>query len=432
MPATPELKRHLPTLLTGLSLALVACLLWLWSKQFELIEYSAIREKNSVQINELYAAEIFLQKRQHPVESLSSANKLIDSLPDSKDLIIYHNDKERLANPARREALLNWVKSGGHLLIAAPEDRDNDPLFDELGVKKKSIRSYIEEQNQADDTESGEESDNGIGGVGSTAEQEEDREQQQCIPKPEELMTRVPEYKTRWLCELLDVNSTVLTGSVQLHFCTDHYLYDSQERGVPLAIDAWGLPHLLQFELGEGRVLMAEDLGFLTNEKILYFDHAYYLSQLAHGRNKIWLLYQGHSESLLQFLWRHAAFAMVLCMLLLALYLWRHIPRFGSLIHAPLPARRQLIEHIDASAHFRWTHHEMQSGLERLQQTILLDAARIQGRHKVDFEQDVQWLAQQTKLAESEIRSSLSAPLPAEPLEFLALIKILFQLRTLP
>ncbi|HET8707169.1 MAG TPA: hypothetical protein VFM46_12780, partial [Pseudomonadales bacterium] len=49
-------------LLTVTGIALLGSLVWYWGQQYETIEYSRIREKTKPQINELYAAEVFLNK----------------------------------------------------------------------------------------------------------------------------------------------------------------------------------------------------------------------------------------------------------------------------------------------------------------------------------------------------------------------------------
>lgn len=429
-----NLKRHIPTLLTVLGLIVSGYIIWIWNQQFEVIDYSQIKENAKPKINELYAAEVFSTKLQHAAESLSSANYLIDHLPEKRDLILYANSNERLSNTIRREALMNWVKSGGLLLINADENLERDPLLTDLGVHKLLIQDYLEDQGSDEETtddEAAEDSESEQRTIPETTATELNDDTKQCKPTPE-YRTNVPSWgHGESVCSLINVKSALLAQPTDIHFCTDYYLHDDSEKATPLAMDEWGLPHMLQYEIGEGKIIVLEDYQFLTNSRILYFDHAYFLAQLLQDRNKLWLLYQGQSESLMQFLWKHAKLAISLFVLLIGFYLWRNMLRFGPIIFSPAPERRQLIEHLQASARFKWKNEKTHPEISAIQQEILQAAARKQGRQRIDFEQELSWLAQNSTLSEAEIRARLTQTPPSDPLELLTLTQILFQLRTL-
>ncbi|HET8706749.1 MAG TPA: hypothetical protein VFM46_10650, partial [Pseudomonadales bacterium] len=136
------------------------------------------------------------------------------------------------------------------------------------------------------------------------------------------------------------------------------------------------------------------------------------------------------SESLAQFLWKHAKWTIILALLMLAAILWRNLLRFGPIIEAPAPERRQLIEHLQASARFKWKHAKTHPEISQIQQAILMTAARKQGSQQIELEREIQWLQLKSSLSASDIRAALTAAPPRDPLEFLALTQTLYQLRT--
>ena len=463
-----KISRYIPAILVLIVISLIGYTLWLWNQQFEIIEYDALSGKSKPRLNELYAAEIFLKKIHQTAESHSSANYVVDHLPPPQDIIIYTNATERLSNPVRREALISWVKSGGHLVINALNNKSNDPLLADLGVHKYRIQDYLDEQEESKDDDKDDKSSEPKNNsddktkplykaphetkihevirekqLAATARKPKKSNQTEQKNDPlhenKSLQCSVPSLTTpipRWgngekQCGLLNASQSLNQNPIQIHICTDYYLYDDSENAVPSLIDKWGLPHILTYSMGEGEIKVLDDYEFLTNNRILYFDHAYYLSQLSKERNKVWLIFEGNSESLIPFLWKHAKLAILSFAALIGLYLWRNMLRFGPAIATPSAARRQLIEHLQASATFKWKHEKNHAEISQIQHEIMMATARKQGRQTIDFEKDIAWLANASQLSEEEIRSSLSTECPREPLEFVSLTKILFRLRTL-
>jgi hypothetical protein len=77
----------------------------------------------------------------------------------------------------------------------------------------------------------------------------------------------------------------------------------------------------------------------------------------------------------------HGSQVMIAAAILLALALWRILPRFGPILPSPEPARRQLLEHLRAAGRFRWARGAREELLsaarDQLQRHIALAAPRL-------------------------------------------------------
>jgi len=134
-------------------------------------------------------------------------------------------------------------------------------------------------------------------------------------------------------------------------------------------IDSEAGTRLAALRHGAGSVLVATSLDFMRNALIGELDHAELAWALA-GRgaaHEILVLGPLEAPSLLEWLRVNAWQALAGAALLLALWLWRIVPRFGPLSPDPAPGRRRLLDHLRAAGRFHWQH----GGRARL-----LDAAR--------------------------------------------------------
>ena len=110
--------------------------------------------------------------------------------------------------------------------------------------------------------------------------------------------------------------------------------------------------------IGQGRLTVLSDSGFLVNQAIGEHDHAYVAARLIAPREagKVWLLFDSDMPWLGALLWAGAPYALVSAGLLLALWLWSLGRRLGPLTPPPDRRRRDLLEHLDASGDFLWRH----------------------------------------------------------------------------
>ncbi|HEX5092588.1 MAG TPA: DUF4350 domain-containing protein [Burkholderiales bacterium] len=113
---------------------------------------------------------------------------------------------------------------------------------------------------------------------------------------------------------------------------------------------------VLSVAAGKGVVTAAAELDFARNGFLGAHDNAELLWTIL-NLTPAWDLAVFHHPqrlSLLDFLVRHAAGALAAAALLLALWLWRIVPRYGTLLPDPLPVRRRLLDHLRASGRYLW------------------------------------------------------------------------------
>ncbi len=129
------------------------------------------------------------------------------------------------------------------------------------------------------------------------------------------------------------------------------------ERGEPVfRVGAPGAERVLSVAAGAGVVTAAADLDFARNRFIGMHDHAELLWRIL-NLTPAWDLAVFHHPqrlSLWGFLAQYAPETIAAAALLLVLWLWRIVPRYGTLLPDPPPVRRRLLDHLRASGRYLW------------------------------------------------------------------------------
>lgn len=114
---------------------------------------------------------------------------------------------------------------------------------------------------------------------------------------------------------------------------------------------------LVTVALGKGLLTAATSLDFARNGAIGANDHAQLLWTLLTltPASSFAVFFRPQRLSLWGFLAEHAAPVLIAGFVLLALWLWRIVPRFGPVPADPPPARRRLLDHLRASGRYLWT-----------------------------------------------------------------------------
>jgi hypothetical protein len=107
---------------------------------------------------------------------------------------------------------------------------------------------------------------------------------------------------------------------------------------------------------GKGSVSAVSGLHFARNGVIGTHDNAEFLWQLLRSapRRELQVYLRPERLSLWGFLKEHAASVLAASAWLLALWLWRVVPRFGPVAPDAAPARRRLLDHLRASGRYYW------------------------------------------------------------------------------
>lgn len=323
-----------PLLWVGL---LLACLLgagglYVWHKAMPYDEVVDRGPSPEALGNPYLAAEHFLRQQGLAVEHASGLERLSDLPPRGRSLLLL-GERDNMT-PRQVDQLLDWAKSGGHLLVVA------EALWDEETAKSGDLlldRLHIQ-QTLSDESEQ---------------------------PAP------ARKQKKPDLTKLYVDNET---APAYFSFDTDFNLTDPKHLAQFSANSARS-SHLMQLNLGQGRVTVVTDSDLWKTPGIGQHDNAWLLWYLNQGTD-VSLLFNSDVDDLFTLLMRYFPQALVALAALIALALWQAGMRQGP-IHAPAPrARRQLQEHLQASADFLLRRSGQGALLHALQRDILRAARR--------------------------------------------------------
>jgi hypothetical protein len=258
-------------------------------------------------LREFLAAQRLGERMGAKVTELRSLPAL-DTQPPRGALVV-PNRRQELAPPKIAE-LVRWAERGGHLIVEAEFLGVPDPLLDRLGV----ARSASESQRRPLEVE---------------------------IPgAPKKLAV----------------------------FFGDSMMLDAGANAADLRV----IDRLASFRLGLGRATVATHLHFARNpsyydefarqtkrpaRSIAAHDHAEFfwrLATLTPGL-ELQVYFRPERLSLWGFLKENAAPALAVAAVLLALWLWSIVPRFGPVAPDAPPGRRRLLDHLRASGRYYWT-----------------------------------------------------------------------------
>ncbi|QHF46652.1 hypothetical protein PspS35_23700 [Pseudomonas sp. S35] len=310
---------------------LVACLLaaggfYAWSKA---IPYEEVVDRGPAPqalANPYLAAEHFLRQQGLAVEHADSLERLATLPPNGNSLLLL-GERSNMS-PRQVAQLLDWAKSGGHLLLVAEALWD-----DETGKSGDLLLDRLHVQQALSD--------------------EPDE------PEP----TR--KKKAPDLSKLYVDNDT---APVYFSFDTDFNLIDPQHQA-QFSANSARASQLMQLNLGQGRVTVITDSDLWKTPDIGKHDNAWLLWYLSQG-TAVTLLFNSHVDDLLTLLLRYFPQALVALIALIALALWQAGMRQGP-IQEPAPrARRQLQEHLSASADFLLRRSGQAALLQALQHDI--------------------------------------------------------------
>lgn len=290
---------------------------WFWNNYqqetyTERSEMSAEARRNS-----LLAAEHLLDRLGLQVESRSGRGYLVTP-PEEPGLLLVKDLGAPLPE-ARVDALLAWVATGGHLVVSPgllQDDELSRPLQERFGVYYQRYWDIVLDEEDEDAPAPDDGSDEGSDLISIS------------LPWAEESPLIVDFDQDAWF----EVES------------------DQAYWQAP----AGDTPNLLIFTWGEGQVTFLSDNDYFSNERIGEHDHAALLAELASGKQRAWLLYSAQMPSLMQLLWRWAPLLVVSLAIFVVGLLWFMSRTTGPRRCEGGTQRRDLLEHLQASAEFSW------------------------------------------------------------------------------
>ena len=322
-----------PLLWVGLLLACVfgAGGVYVWTKAIPYDEVVDRGPSPEALANPYLAAEHFLRQQGVTVEHANSLERLT-TLPGKGNSLLLLGERSNMS-PRQVEQLLSWAKSGGHLLLVA------EALWDEETGKSGDLlldRLHIH-QTLSDEPE-----------------------------EPAPSSKKPLKNKSQDLTKLYVDNET---ASAYFSFDTDFNLTDPRHQA-QFSANSSRSSHLMQLDLGEGSVTVITDSDLWKTPNLGKHDNAWLLWYLNQG-TAVTLLFNSDFDDLFTLLMRYFPQALIALISLIALTLWRAGMRQGPTRSPTSNARRQLQEHLKASADFLLRRSGQGTLLQALQRDIL-------------------------------------------------------------
>ncbi len=404
----------LPVLLT----ALLCCALTACNGRWEEVEHE-LGHRGKARIDPFLAAQRFLEERGH---SAGRAPNLLDLPPAHNGLVLTSAEGGMPAGRAR--PLLDWVRSGGHLVYAlvgtapyndwtAPDflishpipggDERQDPILEALGVRLRR----------------------------SASEEKKIERQKKENPKKETGDEDDPEHRLHRFRIRENIEATLKHGrqflTIELPESPVFDLDRGLRRGEFRAVheeDAL----MLSLRHGSGRVTLLNHARPLRNRYLSEHDHGRVLDLLLDGKTSAEALFVvGLEGSFWELLWQRAWRVLLGLGVLLAVWLWAVLPRFGPVRAAALHPVRRFADHLETLGHFYYQARR-QTHLIAAAQSALRRRLRETHPHLTAPADQERFLAERAGLPLERIVTALSDPasLPASQL-----IRLLQDLQTL-
>ncbi|WP_371858185.1 DUF4350 domain-containing protein [Pseudomonas sp. ERMR1:02] len=290
------------------------------------------------QANPYLAAEHFLRQQGLAV-SHSNSLDILPSLEPHQHSLLLLGDRYNMT-PRQIDQVLNWTRAGGRLLFVAQSlwdektGQSNDLLLDRVQLHQSLSKNLKDPP----DNEHGSDND----------------------PYPK-------------LTKLYLENED---APAYASFDTAFHLEDPKNLAQAWANSAKAT-HMMQLNHGLGSIIVVTDADLWKNPAIDEYDNAWLLWYLT-ADTSVTLLYDTDHDNLWTLLLRYFPQALIALIALIGLVFWHFGVRHGPLQEPAPKARRQLQEHLRASADFMLRRNGQQSLLQALQQDIL---RRVRHRH---------------------------------------------------
>ena len=294
------------------------------------------------------AAQLFLRRQGLSVDHANSLD-ILPSLDPHRHSLLLLGDRYNMT-PQQIDQVMNWTRAGGRLLFVAESLWDeklghsNDLLLDRV-----QLRQFLSKDLKAPPPDIGDD------------------------PYPQ--LTKL---------YLEDEDAPAYAG-----FDTAFHLEDPKNLAQAWANSARAT-HMMQLDYGLGSIIVVTDADLWKTPAIEQYDNAWLLWYLT-ADTRVTLIFNTDHDSLPTLLLRDFPQALVALFALIGLGFWHFGVRQGPLLEPAPKARRQLQEHLRASADFLLRRNGQAGLLQALQQDIL---RRVRRRHP-GFELlavDEQWL----------------------------------------
>lgn len=283
---------------------------WFYSTHEKVSASEFVGFQGEARYNRFLAAQMLLEDLGIAAESMT-ARQPSEWLPPHDDTLVVSRAAD-FGDEYETELIAEWVVRGGHLVVLPRpgRGRDVDLLLQRYGYTLVEAPPWEPDAKEAED-EPDEEADDGY------------------------------DYR-------VDLSAT--SHRLAPLGTEEAAVFLSDEHGLIAARRPYG----------NGFVTLLAASFYFHSDALQDADHARLLLDVVAGYlspGKVWFVYDGGFPPLWAVLWRSAPLVIVAMALLLALWLWMVIPRFGPRIDPPAEARRSINEHVTAAGRFVCRHH---------------------------------------------------------------------------
>ncbi len=306
-------------------------------------------------------------------------------------------------NQKKLDNLIDWVKSGGHLFYWANRktETDNDRLLNYLNAEL--IKDKIAEK---------------------------DKEVEDLLELGQEVLPMLGELQaSKQKPSIIQIEN--IDTNIQVGFNPTWHLLDYSGDAYYFAED--DKDHLLQYLFNDGSITIMSDMNVWNNANIADHEHGFFLKSMvpSGANNNVWFMFGGDHESALNKITKYAKPLFWLGLLFLVFWLWRQIPRVGPKLELNLYQRRNIGEHINASAQLRWQQKQTQQWLQSQAKKIFKQASiRNPGFSSYSREEQIAWLATIGSVDKDKL-NYLYDQAPLEPMKELQFLELMHQLQQL-
>ncbi|GAB1595147.1 DUF4350 domain-containing protein [Lysobacter claricitrinus] len=378
--------KRLHLLLIVLGAGVIAGVVAWWLHTYERVDqWVDLPRTGEAASNPLFGLRVALEKDGRRVTSSRQLAPAAMHLT-ANDTVLYDGDPRSLS-ASTRASVLDWVRRGGHLIVALPAP---DAAFDAFtgGVRNRDSTAHI------------------------------------GVPLLDDIGVRV----RRGAGGCVD---TAAGDAIPYALCRTRR-FDSPAGTLQRLGDGDG-DVLARVRVGAGSVDVIGSLEFLTTDRLQSRANAAFAHQLIAGGNARGVVHLVHSSdipSLWMTLVRRGWPVWLPLTLLLTGWLWARMRRFGPLLPSPALERRSLLEHVAASGEHDWRY-----GQADVLYAALLDAfqARLRRRdpQAAALQGHVQAvrLVERTGVPEAQIVDALTPPDPRDAKALVARIATLVRMR---
>lgn len=358
--------------------------------------------------NPYFAAEKLLTQLGKRVES-SHHLKTLDKLPDEGVLFI--SDPHQLQTQVRVDKLLDWMKSGGNLVVGAQINigENKNLLLDYFGVTK--VLAGVPEEEKSDNSKKDPNNKSITEILREVNKEVQKRKSTNTKTNTEDKKEVIPD------AEVAKLHFSAIPQEIRVHFRQEYVLYhpilddeDNENYEGPKPFYWEGVtvgPQIMQYFVGKGLFTVLVDESIWRSDSIGEFDHAYLLSLLMPG-DEVVLLHGMQVPSLFSMIRSNLPEVLLASILWLLIWLLYKTMRFGPPLENAPVSRRSIKEHIVACTEYLWKTKNYEAIISDIHAGVLRKIKRANlVFDSLTTDEKIKWISHRCGISETEVARAM-------------------------